>query len=98
MTFERRTELDMPSVKEFLASAETTVDKGTVQFSLQSVETLRYHAGKMTMGEAYLAHKLETETYNREAILRRLEQRMKGRAAELVQMYFDKLNNVTNEE
>lgn len=88
-------DVDLAAVREFLSTAEG-VRKSQVMNILTSVENVRHNVQHLTITEAFVAHKHEQDTFDRSAILARLEQRMRGRASELVKQYFESLKENTD--
>lgn len=83
-------DIDFDVVEWFLGMAEG-VRKQLITDILDSASDVRSRVQELTIAEAYVAYQYERDTYARTSILTRLEQRMRGRASELVQQYFDSL-------
>lgn len=83
-------DVDLAALENFLSTVEG-VRKNLITDILDSVENVRHNVQKLTITEAFVAHQYERDTLNRRSILNRLEQRARGRASELIQVYFDSL-------
>jgi len=79
----------LAAVREFLAAAEPTVERANITYCLENASNIRNVAGSLTMGEAFAALELEADTFKRQSIMRRLEQRIRARASEVVVEYFN---------
>lgn len=83
--------MNKEAVAEFLRTAEREgARRDLITQVLESVATTRSKVQELSLSEAYAAYQYEVQTFNRSAILLRLKQRMRARAAELVDTFLTK--------
>lgn len=80
------------AAQEFLATAEN-VRREQVTHVLVSAVNTRHHVQYLTLTEAYAAFKYELDTFQRQSVMTRLRQRLRGRACELIDQHLDFLEN-----
>lgn len=83
---------DEEIIHAFLTHAEPTLRREVALFSIQTLETLRAHAGSLSMAECMHALENENISLRRDSIRRRLKQRIAARASEIVAEYLDNLD------
>lgn len=89
----KRKPVDNASAKEFLATAEEEMRREQITFILASAVNTRHYVQTLSLTEAYAAFKYELDTFQRQSVMKRLQQRIRGRACELIDQHLEYLEN-----